>query len=105
MPHIDTSLKLDDIPVGQSRCLEVGDIQIGLFRGPEGIFAIDNTCPHRGAPLHTGMLNDGVVTCPWHQWQFRLSDGVCTNIPGPKVPTYAIEIRDGAIWVDVKEPA
>jgi len=104
MPFTDTSLKLDDVPVGGSRCLEFGDLQIGLFRNADGFFAIDNTCPHRGAPLHQGVVSDGQVTCPWHQWQFQLGDGVCRNIPNIKIPTYAVEVRDGTIWIDVNNP-
>ena len=50
MPYIDTSLKLESVPVGESRCVQVGDAQVGLFHCPEGLFAIDNFCPHRGAP-------------------------------------------------------
>jgi NAD(P)H-dependent nitrite reductase small subunit len=104
MPFIDTSLKLDDIPVGQNHCLEFDDIQVGLFRNADGFFAIDNICPHRGGPLNQGIVSDGHVTCPWHQWQFKLSDGVCRGIPNMKIQTYAVEIRDGAIWIDLNKP-
>jgi NAD(P)H-dependent nitrite reductase small subunit len=101
MPYIDTSLKLDDLPIGQSRCFEFEGFQVGLFRSLDGLFAIDNICPHRGAPLHQGQVSDGQVTCPWHQWQFQLHDGVCRNIPNIHVPTYAVEVREGAIWIDL----
>ena len=103
MPYIDTSLKLENVPVGESRCIELGEVQIGLFRNPDGLFAIDNVCPHRGAPLHDGIVTDGVVTCPWHQWQFQLDDGVCQNIPKVRITTYPVEIRDGAIWVNLED--
>jgi nitrite reductase (NADH) small subunit len=101
MPYIDTSWKLDDVPVGQSRCFKFGDFAIGLFRNADGFFAIDNICPHRGASLHEGLVNDGQVTCPWHQWQFQLQDGVCRNIPNIRIPTYPVEVRDGAIWIEI----
>jgi NAD(P)H-dependent nitrite reductase small subunit len=103
MPYIDTSLKLEHIPVGQSRCIELGDVQVGLFRNPDGLFAVDNVCPHRGAPLHDGVVIEGIVTCPWHQWQFQLDDGVCQNIPRVRITTYAVEVRDGAIWINLED--
>ena len=103
MPYIDTSLKLENIPVGETRCIELGDVQVGLFRNPDGLFAIDNICPHRGAPLHDGTVADGIVTCPWHQWQFQLGDGVCQNIPKVRITTYAVEVRDGAIWINLED--
>ena len=101
MPFIDTALKLESLPVGESRCVQVGEAQIGLFHEKQGLFAIDNFCPHRGAPMHEGFVVDGVVTCPWHQWQFRLADGVCLNIPKVRTTTFPLEIRDGTIWVDL----
>ena len=103
MPYIDTALKLEDVPPGESRCLKLGDVQVGLFHNEEGLFAIDNLCPHRGAPMHEGLVTDGYVTCPWHQWQFQLDDGVCRNIPKVQITTYPIEIRDGAIWIKVED--
>jgi NAD(P)H-dependent nitrite reductase small subunit len=103
MPYINTTLKLAEVPVGGSRCFEIGELQIGLFHQPEGLFAIDNVCPHHGAPLHDGFVTDGQVACPWHQWHFQLKDGLCANIPGARVAVFSTEIRDGDIWIDIAE--
>jgi NAD(P)H-dependent nitrite reductase small subunit len=104
MPFIDTTLTLETLPPGESRCVDVGPIQVGVFREADSVFAIENTCPHRGAPLHEGFVREGYVTCPWHQWQFQLNDGVCRNIPKMKIASYPVEVRDGTIWVDVDVP-
>jgi nitrite reductase (NADH) small subunit len=104
MAYIDTSLKLEAFARGESRCLKLGELQVGLFHRPEGLYAIDNICPHRGAPLHDGMIDDGAVSCPWHQWQFQLSDGICRNIPKVRIATYPVEVREGAIWIDLPNP-
>jgi NAD(P)H-dependent nitrite reductase small subunit len=101
MPFTDTHLSLENLAPGESRCVEAGAAQVAVFREADTVFAIDNICPHRGAPLHEGFVRDGYVTCPWHQWQFQLNDGVCRNIPKVRVAHYPVEVRDGAIWVDV----
>jgi nitrite reductase (NADH) small subunit len=101
MAYIDSTLKVENVPVGESRCVDVGGSQVGIFHLPDGVFAIDNLCPHRGAPLHEGFVTDGFVTCPWHQWQFQLNDGVCRNIPKVRVDAYPVEVREGAIWVNL----
>ena len=103
MPFVDTKLKLESLQPGASDFIAVGELQVAIFREADSVFAIDNVCPHRGAPLYEGFVRDGYVTCPWHQWQFQLKDGVCLNIPKMKVPSYPVEVRDGAIWVDVPE--
>ncbi len=104
MPYVDTALKLDQFPVGESRRVQFGETFVALFNEPDGLFATDDLCPHRGAPLHEGFVKDGYVTCPWHQWQFQLGDGICRNIPKVRVATYPVEVRDGSIWINVENP-
>jgi nitrite reductase/ring-hydroxylating ferredoxin subunit len=78
--------------------------QIVLFRLASGeIHAIDNRCPHEGYPLSTGMLKDGILTCEWHNWKFRLCDGACI-LGGEDVRHYPVRVEEGAIWLDVTDP-
>jgi nitrite reductase/ring-hydroxylating ferredoxin subunit len=78
--------------------------QIVLFRLASGeIHAIDNRCPHEGYPLSTGALKDGILTCEWHNWKFRLCDGVCV-LGGENVRHYPVRVQDGAIWLDTADP-
>jgi nitrite reductase/ring-hydroxylating ferredoxin subunit len=78
--------------------------QIVLFRLASGeIHAIDNRCPHEGYPLSTGMLKEGILTCEWHNWKFRLCDGVCI-LGGEDVRHYPVRVHEGAIWLDVTDP-
>ena len=102
MAYQNTSIKAEEIAVGSSVCVELEEVQVGLFHTPEGLFAIDNVCPHHGAPLHDGMVSEGKVTCPWHQWQFDLKNGVCRNIPGPRVAAFPVEVREGTIWINLE---
>ena len=75
-----------------------------MFRLDTGeIHAIDNRCPHEGYPLSTGMLKDGVLTCEWHNWKFRLCDGVCI-LGGEDVRRYPVRVHEGAIWLDLADP-
>lgn len=32
-------------------------------------------CPHQGAPMETGSVQDGHLVCPWHGCRFRLGSG------------------------------
>mgnify|MGYP006279687631 CR=1 FL=1 len=42
------------------------------------VFALRDTCPHRGTLLSKGAFDGREVECPYHGWRFRGSDGVCT---------------------------
>jgi nitrite reductase (NADH) small subunit len=94
-------LALSDLTVGQSQCVKTGGKEIALFRLEDGFYAIDNTCPHKGGPLSEGFVQNGQVTCPWHQWQFNLSDGACPAVPGRPIKAYPVEIKDDAVWITI----
>jgi nitrite reductase/ring-hydroxylating ferredoxin subunit len=78
---------------------------IALFETPEGVFAINNRCPHEGYPLREGTVTGGcVLTCNWHNWKFDLRDG--RNLyEGEGVRSYPVAVRGGVVWVDLAEPA
>jgi len=48
--------EIDDKPLGRKVCGE----SIVVYRGPEGkVAALDDFCPHRGAPLSLGSVIEG----------------------------------------------
>lgn len=98
------ALAAADIPNDGGRLWRFGDKRIALFRTPEGIFAADNRCPHQGYALKDGDIRDDVLTCAWHNWKFRLTDGKCL-FGGENIRTYPVSVRDGLVHVDVTEPA
>jgi nitrite reductase/ring-hydroxylating ferredoxin subunit len=63
------------------------------------VFAFDNRCPHLGFPLHRGSVEDGILTCHWHHARFDLASGCTFDLWADDVPTAAVEVRDGVVWV------
>ena len=43
------------------------------FNGKYG--ALDNRCPHQGGPLGEGSIENGLLRCPWHGWDFHPGSG------------------------------
>lgn len=78
-----------------------GGKSFGVFHLETGFYVIDNQCPHKGAPLHEGFVQNGVVVCPWHQWEFQVSDGKCLSLPNQAVETYKSEVRNQELWVEI----
>lgn len=93
-----------DIDVGGSKLVRQGDKRIALLRTGEGIFAADNRCPHQGYALVQGDVAGEVLTCAWHNWKFRLTDGECL-FGGENLRTYPVEIRGGEVYLDLTDPA
>ncbi len=79
--------------------------QILLIASGETLFAIANRCPHEGYPLSEGTLDATrcVLTCNWHNWKFDLKSGEALVGRDP-VRRYAIEVREGEIFVDLADP-
>jgi nitrite reductase/ring-hydroxylating ferredoxin subunit len=96
-----------DIPAEGGKLFRHEDKRIALLRGDGGgqpVFAIDNRCPHEGYALVQGDRTGAVLTCAWHNWKFRLTDGKCL-FGGENVRTYPVEIRGGDVFVDITDPA
>jgi nitrite reductase/ring-hydroxylating ferredoxin subunit len=85
---------------GESRKVELNGVNIILARWQGEVYALANTCVHRGGSLADGELKDGCVVCPLHSSTYRLSDGALQRGPGPyPQPTLETRVRDGSIEV------
>lgn len=68
-----------------------------LFRDERGRHGLlDRDCPHRGADLAFGRLEDGGLRCAFHGWLFDVQ-GKCLETPAePEGSRYCDKIRQGA---------
>lgn len=64
------------------------------------VVVTDNACPHANGNLAGGEVADSVVTCPWHQWEFDLTTGVCTHSERARVRVYPSKVEGGRVLVD-----
>lgn len=101
-----TVARIGDIPDGEGRAYPVNGRMVAVFRRGDDYHALADACPHMGASLAGGWVEEDAVTCPWHAWRFCITDGTWLDNPKSKVRTdcYAIRIVDGAIQVNVPAP-
>lgn len=97
-----------DLTDAPRRVRLLGDDYV-VWRGRGGLVgaALDE-CPHRGARLSQGWLENGDLVCPYHGWSFDPT-GACTRIPQndddkpipPRARALAVlvEERYGLVWV------
>jgi NAD(P)H-dependent nitrite reductase small subunit len=93
--------RLDDLPDPGARVAYAGGREVALFHVGGRVYALDNACLHVGGPLAEGIVEDGCVTCPWHDWRYRLHDGTRVGPGGLAVATYQVRLVDGEVWVRV----
>ncbi len=97
--------RLAEFPAGRGLCVRVRGLEIGLYRVGERVYAMANTCPHAGYPLHEGELEDRVVYCAGHGWPYDVETGRAPDAAvGEPLPRYAVDVRDGEVWIDVEAP-
>jgi nitrite reductase (NADH) small subunit/3-phenylpropionate/trans-cinnamate dioxygenase ferredoxin subunit len=93
--------RVAELAEGEGRVFQVADKLIAVFRHEGQYYAIDDTCPHMGDSLSQGYVENGIVTCPWHAWRFRLSDGAWADNPRIKIGSYPVRISNGEIQVAI----
>jgi ferredoxin-nitrite reductase len=84
---------------GAGLTVEVEGKEYALFRIDGRIHALDNACPHEGAPLAQGEIAEGVITCPWHGWTFQACTGCSINPAGNDVKSYQVKVEEGRIFI------
>jgi nitrite reductase (NADH) small subunit len=86
-------MRLDEIPVGEGRALDVDGRQVAVFRLRDGsVRALAAVCPHRGGPLADGLLDQDVVVCPLHGFSYDLRSGAETGNGGEPVCVYPVRV-------------
>ena len=94
--------RLEDLPAGQLRRVDVNGTGVVLVRIGDAVYACGDTCAHRGGPLAEGKLAGHRLHCPWHGWVYDVRSGECL-FPGrgARVPAYPVRIEDGDIRLEV----
>ena len=94
----------DEIAAGALLGRTVCGERLVLFRAEGGAAsALEDFCPHSGAPLSLGALrDDGRIVCGYHGLVMG-GDGKCVSMPGqrvkPTIKSFPVLERYGFVWV------
>ena len=101
MPNWIRIAAVDDCPPGEAREYVVQDRIIALFQVDGRFYALDGICPHQGGPLGRGTVCGGIVTCPWHGWQFDVLTGQHQANRSLRQPGFPVKVEGQDIFVAV----
>lgn len=99
-----TVARVGDVAEDGCKVVELNSKPVALFFIDGKYYAIDDTCPHMGASLSGGWVEDGIVTCPLHYWRFRLSDGAWADNPKVKTGCYPVHVEGDEIQLELPDP-
>ena len=97
--------RVDEIPEGERKILTINDVSIGLFHHKGNWYALKNVCLHRGGPVCTGTLEGDTLTCPWHGFQYDITDGHLLVDDSAHLDTYHIKLQNGEVHLFVPDRA
>jgi pyruvate oxidase len=94
-------LDLDELPEGRVKTVAAGRRSLAMTHHDGEYGALDNHCPHQGGPLGEGSIENGMLRCPWHGYDYCPLTG---DSPfGDTVQTFPIEIRDDGVYVALEQ--
>ncbi len=97
--------RVDEIPDGDRRIIELNGISIGVFHHKGNWYALRNSCLHRGGPVATGKLVGDHIVCPWHGYTYDVTDGKLLMDPSAHLEKYAVSVQDGNVYLRFPETA
>ena len=88
-----------EVPPGSGRVVVVQGHPVALFNVDGRFFAVSNVCLHRGGPVGEGELDDTIVTCPLHGWEYDVRTGANTINPAARLRTYDVRVEGDDVLV------
>ena len=65
------------------------------------LHAYDGVCPHAGGPLGQGAVNENILACPWHGWEYDCRTGVNEYDDSVKLAKFAVKAQGDDILIDI----
>ncbi len=90
----------DQLADGRVMSVTCGHRTLCMTRHEGRYGALDNACPHQGGPLGDGSIENGLLRCPWHGWDY---DPITGKAPGfdDGVETFPVEERKDGVYVEL----
>ena len=96
------AISTGELAAGGGTTVELNGKTIAIFNVDGTFHAIDNTCTHAGGPLSEGVVDEAIVTCPWHGANFDITSGNALGPPASSgVTPYEVKIEAGNVMVKI----
>ncbi len=89
-----------EIPESRAKVVFASGERIAVFRYGGRVSALSGVCQHQNGPLGEGRIIDGLVTCPWHGFQYDPASGAAPPPFSERIPTFDVVVRHGRAFVD-----
>jgi len=93
---------LADIPKQGARVVRTKDGDIAVFRTlDDEVFALRDSCPHKGGQLSQGIVYGNKVACPMHDWKINLDTGLAVAPDEGCAARFPVRIDGGKVFLSL----
>ncbi len=93
---------LEAIPQRGSRVVESIEGEIAVFRtSDDNVFALRDSCPHKGGALSQGIVYGDNVACPLHNWSIRLANGEAVAPDKGCARKFEVKVEAGIVHINI----
>jgi nitrite reductase/ring-hydroxylating ferredoxin subunit len=102
---------IEQIPYDSILALEVEELNLIMTRKadcPRGggkadrVMCYRNSCTHLDVPLDFSKIENGILTCHFHRYRYRLETGECLTVPTKPLISYPVKIIGDRVWIKVR---
>lgn len=97
-------LEPGELEEGGVRSVACGGRALCMVKAEGKFAALDDVCPHQGAPLGDGWVEEGLLICPRHAWAFDPFAGTLAGSHTQEIATYEVQERDDGVYVAMPAP-
>jgi thiamine pyrophosphate-dependent acetolactate synthase large subunit-like protein/nitrite reductase/ring-hydroxylating ferredoxin subunit len=91
------------LPEGRVQTVTAGHQGICLTHYEGKFSALDNSCPHQGGPLGEGSIENGMLRCPWHGWDYDPCTGMSPGGFDDGLQTFEVKEEGNEIFVAIEK--
>lgn len=100
-------MALEDVRENEINMATVEDLRVVVVKDQGDVFVYRDECPHEQHPLSLGEIDEGVIICRMHLWEFEIRTGQhITRVPMVErnLVHYPVRIVEGKVEIDVASP-
>jgi nitrite reductase/ring-hydroxylating ferredoxin subunit/Fe-S cluster biogenesis protein NfuA len=93
--------QLSDLTDNAVLTVTLAERSVLVARVGDVVAAYLNACAHLSLPIHDGEVENGVITCPYHGFQYLLASGECITAKEVQLQPYPVRVIGSRVEVRV----
>ncbi|MFN6562806.1 MAG: NifU family protein [Nostoc sp. ChiSLP01] len=94
---------IEKVPELGVLAVQLAGTSLILYRQGMTFKCYRNACAHLGNPLEGGKVENGIITCPSHGFEYNLETGKCLTVSDISLQSYPVNIKGDKVFVKLQK--